>query len=98
MEVIKLLKTSSAAFAPGAALTAMVECILRNTHRILPCSAYCDGEFGLHDLYFGVPVQIGRTGVERIVEFPLNPEEQSALEASAARVRRTVSGLSAFLS
>jgi malate dehydrogenase len=94
-EIINLLKTSSAAFAPGAALAAMVESILLNTHRVMPCSAYCEGEYGLHDLYFGVPVQIGRDGVERIVELPLNAEEQSALENSAARIRKIVSGLSA---
>jgi malate dehydrogenase len=95
-EIVNLLKTGSSAYAPGAALAAMVECILQNTHRVLPCSAYCEGEFGLHDLYFGVPVQIGRGGVERIVELPLNPEEHAALEASAAKVREIVSGLSSF--
>jgi malate dehydrogenase len=87
-EIINLLKDRSASYAPGAALAAMVEAILLNTHRVLPCSAYCDGEFGLHDIYFGVPVQIGRDGV------PLNAEEQSTLEASAARIRTIVSGLS----
>jgi malate dehydrogenase len=96
-EIINLLKTSSSAYAPGAALAVMVESILQNTHRVLPCSAYCEGEFGLHGIYFGVPVQIGRGGVERIVELPLNNEEQSALEASAAKVREIVSGLSAFI-
>ncbi|MBN2085592.1 MAG: malate dehydrogenase [Anaerolineales bacterium] len=96
-EIVNLLNTS-ASYAPGAALAAMVESILQNTHRVLPCSAYCEGEFGLHDLYFGVPVQIGREGVERIVELPLNPEEQSALHASAARIRGIVSGLSTFFS
>ena len=94
-EIVNLLKTS-ASYAPGAALAAMVEAILQNTHRVLPCSAYCEGEFGLHDLYFGVPVQIGRDGVERIIELPLNPGEQSALDASAARIRGIVSGLSTF--
>ena len=96
-EIINLMKTS-AFYAPGAALAAMVEAILQNSHRVLPCSAYCDGEFGLHDLYFGVPVQIGREGVERIVELPLNTEEQSAMNASAAKVREIVSGLSTFFS
>ncbi len=95
-EIINLLKTGSSAYAPGAALAAMVECILRNTHRVLPCSAYCEGEFGLRDLYFGVPVQIGRGGVERIVELPLNAEEQAALQASAAKLREIVSGLSNY--
>jgi malate dehydrogenase len=96
-EIVNLLKTGSAAFAPGAALAAMIESILQNTHRVMPCSAYCEGEFGLSGLYFGVPVQIGRGGVERIVELPLNAEERSALEESAAKVRKVISGLSAFL-
>jgi len=96
-EIVNLLRTGSAAFAPGAAFKAMIEAILLNTHRVLPCSAYCEGEFGLSGLYFGVPVQIGRSGVERIVELPLNAEERSALEASAAKVREIISGLSAFL-
>jgi malate dehydrogenase len=95
-EIIDLLKTRSASYAPGAALAAMVEAILQNTHRVLPCSAYCDGEFGLYDLYFGVPVQIGRGGVERIVKLPLNSEEQATLEAAAARIRKIVSGLSSY--
>jgi malate dehydrogenase len=93
-EIINLLKDRSASYAPGAALTAMVEAMLQNTHRVLPCSAYCDGEFGLRDIYFGVPVQIGRGGVERIVELPLNAEEQGTLLAAAERIRRIVSGLS----
>jgi malate dehydrogenase len=96
-EIVNLLKTGSAAYAPGAALTNMVESILQNKHRVMPCSAYCEGEFGLRDLFFGVPVQIGREGVERIVELPLNAEERSALEASAVAVREVISGLSAFL-
>jgi malate dehydrogenase len=96
-EIIGLLRNGSAAFAPGAALTEMIEAVLGDTHRVLPCSAYCDGEFGLHGLYFGVPVQIGREGMERIVEIPLNAEEQSALEASAKKVRRSLSGLTAFI-
>jgi malate dehydrogenase len=94
-EIVTLLKTS-ASYAPGAALAAMVESILQNSHRVLPCSAYCDGEFGLRDLYFGVPVQLGRDGVERIVELPLNAGEQAALNTSAEKIRGIVSGLSPF--
>ncbi len=94
-EIVNLLKTS-ASYAPGAALAAMVEAILQNTHRVLPCSAFCDGNFGLRDLYFGVPVQLGRDGVERIVELPLNAGEQSALNTSAEKIRGIVSGLSTF--
>ncbi len=94
-EIVNLLKTS-ASYAPGAALAAMVESILQNTHRVLPCSAFCDGEFGLRDLYFGVPVQLGRGGVERVVELPLNTGEQAALKTSADKIRGIVSGLSSF--
>jgi malate dehydrogenase len=94
-EIVNLLKTS-ASYAPGAALAAMVQCILLDTHRVLPCSAYCEGEFGLHGLYFGVPVQIGRTGVERIVELPLDADEEKSLQASAEKVRTIVSGLAAY--
>ncbi|MGB7537723.1 MAG: hypothetical protein WBM17_04220, partial [Anaerolineales bacterium] len=94
-EIVNLLKTS-ASYAPGAALAAMVESILQDSHRVLPCSALCDGEFGLRDLYFGVPVQLGRDGVERIVELPLNAEEQDALNASAEKIQGIVSGLSTF--
>ncbi len=96
-EIIGLLRNGSAAYAPGAALAEMIEAILVNSHRVLPCSAYCEGEFGLHGLYFGVPVQLGREGMERIVELPLTPEERSALEASADRIRGRLAGLSAFI-
>jgi malate dehydrogenase len=97
-EIIDLLKYRSAALAPGAALAVMVEAILHDTHRVLPCSVYCEGEFGLNDLYFGVPVQIGRGGAERIVELPLNADEQSELKASAERIRKNISGLAPHLS
>jgi len=97
-EIINLLKTRSASYAPGAALAVMAESILQNNHRVLPCSAYCEGEFGLHDLYFGVPVQVGRGGVERIVELPLDAGEQSLLDESAARIRKIVSGLASYFS
>jgi malate dehydrogenase len=95
-EIIQLLKTSSAAYAPGAALTEMVEAILHNSHQVLPCSAMCEGEFGLDGLYFGVPAQLGRGGVERIVELPLDSEAKSALQSSADHLRKTLAGLSAF--
>lgn len=96
-EIINLLKSGSSSFAPGAALTQMIEAVLHNTHRVLPCSAYCDGEFGLQGIYFGVPVQLGRGGVERIVEIDLNAEEKTALHASAEKIREIITGLSAFI-
>jgi malate dehydrogenase len=95
-EIINLLKTGSAALAAGAALMAMIESILEDAHRVLPCSAYCEGEFGIHGLFFGVPAQIGRGGVERIIGLPLNPDEQSALEQSAGKIRKTIAQLPPF--
>lgn len=96
-EIINLLKTRSSAFAPGAALTMMAEAILQNAHRVMTCSVYCEGEFGLNGVYFGVPVQIGRGGAERIIPFPLTSEEQAAVDASAERIRKSISGLTPFL-
>jgi malate dehydrogenase len=96
-EIISLLKTSSASFAPGAAMTEMVEAILHNSHQVLPCSTLCEGEFGLDGLYFGVPVQLGRSGVERIVELPLDNESKTAIQASAQHLRESIAGLSAFI-
>jgi malate dehydrogenase len=92
-EILNLLKTSSACFAPGAALTEMIEAILHDSHRVMPCSVYLEGEFGLEDLYFGVPVQIGSQGVERIVEYPLNSEEIGALKFSAEKIRSVIQRL-----
>jgi malate dehydrogenase len=89
-EIINLLRNGSAAFAPGAALVEMVEAILNDSHRVVPCSAYLEGEFGLRDIFFGVPVQIGKDGVEKIIELSLNIEERSALEASANKIRELI--------
>jgi malate dehydrogenase len=92
-EIINLLKTGSASFAPGAALAEMVEAILNDSHRVVPCSAYLEGEFGLNDICFGVPVQIGRNGVEKVIELNLNPEERNALEISAEKIREVIDQL-----
>ncbi len=72
---------------PGRAATQMVAAILRDRHLILPAAAYLQGEYGLNDLFFGVPVQLGRGGLERVIEYELQPDERQALEQSAARVR-----------
>jgi malate dehydrogenase len=89
-EIVNLLKTGSAYYAPGASVAHMVEMILKDEKRILPCSAYLQGEYGLHDMCFGVPVKLGRNGVEEIVQIKLNSEEQAALEKSAALIRSTM--------
>jgi malate dehydrogenase len=92
-EIVNLLKTGSAYYAPSAALAQMVEAILLDRHLIIPASAYLEGEYGQSGLFFGVPVQLGRVGLEKIIEYDLNAEEQSALEQSAAHVRETIESL-----
>jgi len=92
-EIVNLLKTS-AYYAPAAAVAQMVEAILKDKHLIVPCAAYMQGEYGLSDMFFGVPVQIGRQGIERIVEYKLNADEKAAFEKSAASVKETHVALS----
>lgn len=92
-EIINLLKTGSAYYAPGAAVAQMVEAIFKDKKLILPCSAYMQGEYGLNDIYFGVPVKLGRDGAEEIIEISLTSEEQAALEKSVALIRSTMAHL-----
>lgn len=92
-EIINLLKTGSAYYAPGAAVAQMIEAILKDKKLILPCSAYLQGEYGLNDIYFGVPVKLGRKGVEEIIEVSLTAEERAALENSVALIRDTMANL-----
>ncbi len=92
-EVVALLKTGSAYYAPGAAVAQMVEAIVKDKRRVLPCSAYLEGEYGLEDLYFGVPVKLGAGGVEEIIEVPLGPDERGQVERSANAVRESISAL-----
>jgi malate dehydrogenase len=92
-EIVSLLKTGSAYYAPAVAVAQMVESILKNKHLIVPASAYLQGEYGLRDMFFGVPVQLGRKGVERIIEYPLSEEETQALKLSAQAVAETISKL-----
>ncbi len=89
-EIVNLLKTGSAYYAPAAAVAQMVEAILKDKHLIVPASAYMQGEYGLKDIFFGVPVQLGRKGVERIIEYSLDAEEKAALEKSAAAVQESI--------
>ncbi|MBA3374512.1 MAG: malate dehydrogenase [Actinobacteria bacterium] len=88
-EVVELLGTS-AWYAPAAAVTEMVEAVLLDQKRVLPCTAYLDGEFGVTDLYMGVPVKLGATGIEEIVELDLSEQEREWFEESAAAVRDVV--------
>ncbi len=89
-EIVKLLGKGSAFYAPGAAVTKMVEAILKDKKLILPASAYLDGEYGLRDIYFGVPVVLGRKGVERIIEIELTDEEKEAMKRSEQLIRNTM--------
>jgi malate dehydrogenase len=92
-EIVSLLKTGSAFYAPAAALAQMVEAILLDRHQIVPASAYLEGEYGLHDLFFGVPAQLGRAGLEKVVEYDLTSDERKALEVSAGKVREAIQTL-----
>jgi malate dehydrogenase len=92
-EIVNLLKTGSAYYAPGASVAEMVEAILKDRKLILPCAAYLDGEYGLKDMYFGVPVKLGRRGVEQIIEISLQPLEREMLNTSAELVKGTMSAL-----
>ena len=92
-EIVGLLKSGSAFYAPSAALAQMVEAILLDRHLVVPASAYLQGEYGHSDIFFGVPAQLGRTGLEKIIEYELNKEEQEALDTSANRVHETTEAL-----
>ena len=94
-EIVAFLKTGSAYYAPSAAAVQMVEAIAHDKKRILPCSAWLTGEFGLKNVFCGVPVKIGRSGLEQIVEITLSAEERTALTASAEAVRSTMVTLEA---
>ena len=92
-EIVALLKSGSAYYAPAAATVEMVEAILKDKKKILPCAAYLDGQYGVKGLYVGVPVKLGRSGVEQIIEITLTAEEQTAFQKSAGAVRELVDKL-----
>jgi malate dehydrogenase len=96
-EIVKLLERGSAFYAPAASAIAMAEAYLKDKKRVLPCAAYLNGEYGLHDLYVGVPVVIGAGGIERIVEIELNPDEKAAFDKSCAAVRELVEAAKALI-
>ena len=89
-EVVSLLKSGGAYYAPGAAVAEMVEAILKDKKKIMPCAAYLRGEYGIEDLFMGVPVKLGAGGVEEIIEIKLTTEEEAAFRRSAEAVSRLV--------
>src|SRR5436305_4432110 len=89
-EIVKYLKTGSAYYAPSAAATEMVEAILKDKKKILPCAAYLEGEYGIKGLFVGVPCKLGAKGLEELIQIKLTAEEQTAIEKSAAAVRELV--------
>lgn len=93
IEIVNFLKTGSAYYAPAAAAVEMVEAILKDQKRILPCAVYLQGEFGIRDTVVGVPIKIGRAGMEQIVQIKLTADEQAALERSANDVKGNIAKL-----
>ena len=89
-EIVKLLGTGSAYYAPGSSVVEMVEAILKDKKKILPCSVFLQGEYGIRDLFVGVPVKLGARGVEQVIEITLAPDEAAALRKSADAVRELV--------
>jgi malate dehydrogenase len=92
-EIVKLLGSGSAYYAPGSAVVQMVEAILKDKKKILPCAVFLQGEYGIRDLFVGVPVKLGAGGAEQIIEVRLEADEQAALDRSAASVKELVSAL-----
>lgn len=97
-EIVALLKTGSAFYAPGASVAKMVESILKDEKRIAPVSAYLRGEYGYNDIFLGVPALFGRNGIEKVYELELSPEEKTALDASAEAVSEGVKTLNTIFS
>jgi len=93
-EIVSLLKTGSAYHAPAASTVAMVESILRDKKNVLPCAAYLEGEYGISGCFVGVPVKLGSSGIEKIYEVELAPDELAALTASAGAVKEQQGKLS----
>ncbi len=92
-EIVNLLKTGSAFYSPSAAAVQMAEAIIKDHRRILPCAAYLQGEYGLRDIFFGVPVILGANGIEKIMEVALTAEEKAAVEKSAREVKDSIEKL-----
>jgi malate dehydrogenase len=92
-EIVSLLKTGSAFYAPASAAAEMAEAILKDKKKILPCAAYLEGEYGINGLFMGVPAKLGKTGIEKIIQIKLTTEEHTALQQSAAAVQTLVDDL-----
>ena len=92
-EIVSLLKTGSAYYAPSSGAVEMAEAILKDKNKILPCATYLTGQYGYNDLYIGVPVKLGKGGVKEVIEIELKPEEKAALDKSADAVRGLVKTL-----
>jgi malate dehydrogenase len=95
-EIVALLKTGSAYYAPAAAAFEMVESILKDRKRVLPCATYLTGEYGVDGLFVGVPVVLGARGMERVIQIKLTPDEAAAFQRSAAAVRELVDAMAAL--
>jgi malate dehydrogenase len=93
IEIVNYLKTGSAYYAPSSSAVAMVEAIVRDKKRILPCAAWLQGEYGLRDTFAGVPVKLGKKGIEEIIQIKLNADEQAALNKSAEDVKSSIAKL-----
>ncbi|OGP56148.1 MAG: malate dehydrogenase [Deltaproteobacteria bacterium RBG_13_61_14] len=92
-EIVALLKTGSAYYAPAGSVVEMVEAVVKDKKRVLPVAAYCDGEYGVKGLFVGVPALLGAAGVEKVIELKLNPEELAAFQQSAGHVEKLVKGI-----
>jgi malate dehydrogenase len=92
-EIVGLLKTGSAYYAPASAAVEMAESILKDKKKILPCAAYLEGEYGISGLFVGVPVKLGKKGIEQIIGLKLTSDEKKALDKSAAAVRELVDAM-----
>ncbi|MBM2840463.1 MAG: malate dehydrogenase, NAD-dependent [Bacteroidetes bacterium] len=93
IEIVNYLKSGSAYYAPSSSAVAMVEAIVKDKKRILPCSVHLQGEYGLKDTFVGVPVKLGKKGIEEIIQIKLNPDEQAALKKSADDVSQSIAKL-----
>ena len=90
IEIVNFLKTGSAYYAPSSSAVLMAESIIKDKKRILPCAAYLQGEYGIRDNFVGVPVKLGKRGIEQIIQIKLNPDEQAALNKSAEEVKAQI--------
>ena len=93
-EIVSLLKTESAFYAPAASIVEMIDSIVKDKKKILPCTVLCNGEYGFDDIFIGLPVKLGKRGLEQIIEIKLNKEESEALKKSADAVKKLCQGIS----